>query len=189
MGLCTFGWHLSYYRGWNQPCFWPSDFSNNIHLSQAVAWPRRWFLLTPDGFHLTWYFCSEIITLPVVNELNCHCPHFPTNYSELWTTLEWENFPCSSWYWKIYLPCGQPYIIWLIYRAITYGIRGDLFLRAFPQNDFFFFFEITWKMKMIDFPSIYFPSFNNNLKLPGGLLVCILIVHWLRNTPFQTHFS
>lgn len=104
-GLCTFGWHLSYYerrirarfRGWNQPCFWPSDFSNNIHLSQAVAWPQGWFLLTPDGFHLTQHFCSAIITLPVVNELNCHSPHFPTNYSELWTTLEWENLPYSSW--------------------------------------------------------------------------------------------
>lgn len=84
-------------EGWNQPCFWPSDFSNNIHLSQAVAWPQGWFLLTPDGFHLTRHFCSAIITLPVVNELNCHSPHFPTNYSELWTTLEWENLPYSSW--------------------------------------------------------------------------------------------
>lgn len=123
--------------GWKQPTFWFWGFSNNIPSYQSAAWPQWWFLLTPDGFHITSYFCPEIITLPIVNELNCLSPHFPTNYSELWTTRIRES-PFSLLVLEDIFPCGQLYIIWLIYRAITYGIRGDLFFRALPQSSFFF---------------------------------------------------
>lgn len=46
------------------------------------------FCLTPDGFHRPHYFYSAVITSAIVNELSCLRSHFPTNYSELWTTLE-----------------------------------------------------------------------------------------------------
>lgn len=40
-----------------------------------------------------------------------------------------------------------------------------------------FFFEIMWKTKMIDFPSIYFQPSHNNSNLPRSFLVCVLALH------------
>lgn len=65
----------------------------NFQFQTSSPYPKLvldqwWFLLTPDGFHQSHYSHSEIITSAIVNEWSCLSSHFPTNYSELWTTLE-----------------------------------------------------------------------------------------------------